>query len=64
MSAEGARFLHAPVQWGGVTIASVNGELLEPVSELGVAKPELYERLLGGVMPSKAIADTIVLGSD
>lgn len=45
MSAEGARFLHAPIEWGGVPVDT--GELLEPVSELGAAKPELYAKILG-----------------
>lgn len=46
MGAEGARFLHAPVKWGGVTIDT--GELREPVSELGIADHKLYQRLLTG----------------
>jgi len=40
-------------------------ELLEPVSELGVAKPELYARILGSqVFESIIITDNIVLGED
>ena len=34
-------------------------ELLEPVSELTAAKPELYEKLLGG-----QAMDNIILGED
>jgi hypothetical protein len=54
--------LHSPIEWGGAVINT--GEAPHVVSELVASKPELWERLLTGPMPSKAIADTIVLGSD
>lgn len=39
-------------------------ELFEPVSELGIVKPELYRRLLGGEAIIAFDNDNIVLGSD
>lgn len=39
-------------------------ELLEPVSELGVVKPELYRRLLGAEVIELVINPNIELGND
>lgn len=39
-------------------------ELLRPVSELNIVKPELYARLLGGQAIELVIEDNIVLSDN
>jgi hypothetical protein len=62
MSAEGARFLHAPIEWGGAKIDT--GELLEPVSELGIANLGVYEKIMSGkaIDSTPEVGEHIVLG--
>jgi len=59
MSAEGPR-LNGPIEWGGVPIDT--SETPHVVSELVATKPELWERLLKGPMPSIAIVSTPEVG--
>jgi len=39
-------------------------ELLEFVSELGIAKPDLYQKIMGGEAVVMSIPDNIILGDE